>query len=80
MVRYLPTPARCTSADIKAGQLAQHELKESEPSWRSEGYAAESSVCILDHHDGVGKIRTCNDNELDELLVSFVSGSVANDC
>ncbi|OSS54163.1 hypothetical protein B5807_00375 [Epicoccum nigrum] len=50
------------------GQLAQHELKESEPSWRSEGYAKDSYVEILDHNHGESRIRRCNDAELDVVL------------
>ncbi|KAF1932590.1 uncharacterized protein M421DRAFT_416215 [Didymella exigua CBS 183.55] len=55
-------------ATFDDGQLARHELKESEPSWRSESYAKDSSLRILDHHQGVGTIRTCNNRELDEVL------------
>jgi len=57
------------------GQLAQHELKESEPSWRSEGYAKDSCVEILDHDHGESKIRCCNDRELGIVLVSRRSSS-----
>ena len=57
------------------GQLAQHELKESEPSWRSEGYAKDSYVEILDHNHGESRIRRCNDAELDVVLVSRRSSS-----
>lgn len=56
-------------ADVRAGQLAQHELKESEPSWRSEGYANDSHVKVLDHQRGIGEIRTCDDREIDVILV-----------
>lgn len=56
-------------ADSHSGQLAQHELKAGEPSWRSEGYAKDSHVEILDHHYGKSVVRTCNDRELDTILV-----------
>ena len=52
------------------GQFAQRELKEKACSWRSEGYAEDSRVHIFDHHEGVGSIRICNDNDIDRLLVS----------
>ncbi|XPS96524.1 hypothetical protein M3J09_005789 [Ascochyta lentis] len=50
------------------GQLAKQELKAGVPSWRSEGYAEDSSVEVLDHDHGVGKARRCNDSDLDQVL------------
>jgi hypothetical protein len=67
--------AEAHKAYTHSGQLAQHELKESEPSWRSEGYAKDSHVEILDHNHGESRIRCCNDAELDIVLVSRRSSS-----
>lgn len=62
----------CLSSYVAAfddGQLAQQELKDEACSWRSEGYADDSSVQIFDHNDGVGRIRLCNDDAIDQILV-----------
>ena len=67
--------AEAHKAYTHLGQLAQQELKEGEPSWRSEGYAEDSHVDILDHDHGESKIRCCNDAELDIVLVSRRSSS-----
>lgn len=50
------------------GQLAQQELKTETRSWRSEGYAAESNVLVLDHHHGVGTKRYCSDADIHQIL------------
>jgi hypothetical protein len=60
------------ATDGRVGQLAQNELQGGEPSWRSEGYADDSWVHILDHDHGESKIRICNDQKLAEVLVSLV--------
>lgn len=60
------------ATNVRVGQLAQNELQGGEPSWRSEGYADDSWVHILDHDHGEHKIRTCNDEKLVVLLVSPV--------
>ncbi|KAJ4368478.1 hypothetical protein N0V83_006835 [Neocucurbitaria cava] len=50
------------------GQLARQELKEEVRSWRSEGYAEDSHVKVFDHNNGIGTIRECNDEDIDQLL------------
>lgn len=65
-----PLPGDLSAANVRIGQLAQNELQESEPSWRSEGYAEDSYVRVLDlRYDGSHNIRTCNDKEVATALV-----------
>lgn len=56
-------------AALDDGQLAKQELKAEARSWRSEGYADDSHIYILDHNNGVGNIRTCDDEGIDSVLV-----------
>lgn len=58
-------------ASIQVGRLAQQELKTINLSWRSEGYVEEYNIQVLCHHHGVGKVQTCNDRQLDAILVSL---------
>ena len=53
------------------GLLARQELepKGKSASWRSERYPAQSNVLILDHNDGKGRQRCCNDAEIAQMLV-----------
>ncbi|KAF1842615.1 uncharacterized protein K460DRAFT_380436 [Cucurbitaria berberidis CBS 394.84] len=50
-------------------QLAQKELKKEACSWRSGGYVDNSHLQVLNHDNGIGKIRMCNDDDIDQILL-----------
>lgn len=62
-------------ASFDDGQLAEQELKAETRSWRSEGYAKDFNIQILDHDHGVGRNRFCSDADIAQMLVRRVSGS-----
>jgi hypothetical protein len=70
----LPDYPFCLPSYVAAfddGALAKQELKEETRSWRSEGYATDSSVQIFDHTNGEGKKRVCNDEQITKILVTW---------
>ena len=68
-----PAITGLAKTNVPIGLLAQHELKEGEPSRRSEGYVKVFKVEILDHDHSKSKHRICNDEQLKAVFVYHTS-------